>query len=482
MRQIRVAAAIAVMLIPAAGRLAANEWARSFSEWHERNELRCWGSANSADLAWWESYLLQSYLAMYQATQDRYWLDRLVAHADTMFSVMRDAPDTGDYWPGYRDGFLGWGTTRYDPKARYQEYLVHDGQICLPVVRFARLVFSTPELKSRYLRHALRYIQVVEQNIVAKWYSNWYDDRGADACLERFGGWQLTPVNQALVFGEVLLVMSEIAKSPDYRAAWRALPDGWYLATADEMAAQFGSELTFRSADSSYTWKHWPATNPDPRPEDLSHANLGISFVCEACTQGRRFDTDDLIRLGNTLTTTMRLQSGTTSLFSRFVDGSGGPDHSGHLKDWLKLGEFHPAVFGLVRQLYQTCPEWSGPAAHACQAATVAALAAASPRSLTEGSDGTATSDGQALPAPTFRAELFRDRLVIWRPSRFTAIVRDCRGRQVSALPVISGHRAGFEAEWLGIDDAGRPVGSGTYFCTVTGTGSSERIKVTLVR
>ncbi len=484
MRQTRAAAAVAAVLVASVGQLAAEEWAESFSAWHQANEMRCFGSANSADLAWWESYLLQAYLLMYRATQNQCWLDRFAAHADTMLAVMRDVPDTGRCWLGYRDGFLGWGTTRYDPDGRYQEYLVHDGQICLPVVRFARLVFLTPELQPRYLGRAVRYVRVIEQNVIAKWYSNWHHDRGSDGCLERFGGWRFLPVNQFLVFGEVLLVMAEVAKSPYYCSAWPALPEDWYSSTADLMAASFKDDLTFRVTDSSYTWKHWPSARSDPRPEDISHANLGISFVREAWAQARCFDTADLTRLGNTLVRTMRLGPGTNPVLSRFVDGSGGPDRSGHLKDWLKLGDFHPAVFRLVRQVYGACPDWSGPAAHASQAATVAALAACSSRSLTDGDDGAATGAGLGpnLTVSTARSEVFRARFLVRRQTRFAAVVRDCSGRQVQVLRCVRHGPTAFEAEWRGADDTGRPVAAGTYFCTVTAGGGTDRLKVTLLR
>jgi hypothetical protein len=63
--------------------------------------------------------LLQAYLPMYTATGDLVWLDRFAAHTDTMLALMRDVPDTGNFWPGYRDGFAGWGTARYDPAGRY---------------------------------------------------------------------------------------------------------------------------------------------------------------------------------------------------------------------------------------------------------------------------------------------------------------------------------------------------------------------------
>ncbi|MEO0077931.1 MAG: hypothetical protein ABIK86_02915, partial [candidate division WOR-3 bacterium] len=439
------------------------------------------GSANSADLAWWESYLLQAYLLMHQATQDQYWLDRFVAHADTVLAVMRDIPNAASYWPGYKDGFLGWGTTRYDPAGRYQEYLVHDGQICLPMVRFVRLVFLTPELQPRYLSRAQRYVQTIERNVIAKWYTNWHCDRGTDGCLERFGGWRSLPVNQYLVFGEVLLVMAEVAKSPFYRAAWPTLAEDWYLNTADLMAAEFRAALTFRAADSSYTWRHWPSAHQALQPEDISHANLVISFVREAWAQGRCFSSVDLARLGNTIAKTMRLGPAAGPIPSRFVDGSGGLDRSGHLKDWLKLGDFHPAVFRLVRQVYGACPAWSGPAAHASQAATVAALAALLPESQADGNDGAATGArfSTASTAPVFRSCVTRDQVTIRRQTRFTAVVTDCSGRRVRVLECNPAGPTEFVAVWYGDDERGRPVAAGTYFCAVVAADRADQLKVT---
>src|SRR5512138_2106652 len=108
------------------GVVVAGEWADRFRAWHSMHEFRCFGSDNSTNLAAWESYQLQAYLPMYRVTGDVYWLDRFVAHADTIIGVARDFPATGEYWSGYKDGFLGWGTDRYDAGGRYQEYLLHD--------------------------------------------------------------------------------------------------------------------------------------------------------------------------------------------------------------------------------------------------------------------------------------------------------------------------------------------------------------------
>ncbi|GIJ57609.1 hypothetical protein Vau01_051250 [Virgisporangium aurantiacum] len=63
-------------------------------------------SANSATLAWSESYRLRSYLDVYRLTRDTAWLDRLVGRVD---AVVAGADDIDN------DGFLGWSTSRYSP-------------------------------------------------------------------------------------------------------------------------------------------------------------------------------------------------------------------------------------------------------------------------------------------------------------------------------------------------------------------------------
>jgi hypothetical protein len=63
-------------------------------------------SNDSALLAWQESYLLRSYINLYQLTRDTDWLDLFTAHADTMLA-------NADDFDG--DGYLGWQTYRYSP-------------------------------------------------------------------------------------------------------------------------------------------------------------------------------------------------------------------------------------------------------------------------------------------------------------------------------------------------------------------------------
>ncbi len=61
-------------------------------------------SEDSATLAWAESYILLSYLNMYEATNNDAYLNKFVEQVDTMLSSATDADN---------DGYKGWDTARY---------------------------------------------------------------------------------------------------------------------------------------------------------------------------------------------------------------------------------------------------------------------------------------------------------------------------------------------------------------------------------
>ncbi|GAB3865004.1 hypothetical protein GCM10029963_76350 [Micromonospora andamanensis] len=63
-------------------------------------------SADGAQLAWNESYVLDSYVDVYGLSRDRRWLDKAVTHIDGMIADADDADG---------DGYRGWQTARYSP-------------------------------------------------------------------------------------------------------------------------------------------------------------------------------------------------------------------------------------------------------------------------------------------------------------------------------------------------------------------------------
>jgi hypothetical protein len=469
---------------------SAGTWTDLYSDWHQANELRSFGHANSADLAWWESYLLQSYLPMFEATRDTVWLDRFVAHADTLFAVMRDVPDTGSYWPGYRDGFLGWGTTRYDPNREYQEYLVHDGQICLPVARFARLVLETPTLHHRYLAQARRYVSTIEHNIIAKWYVNWNARRGSGEDLHDFGGWLKLPFNQSLVFGELLLVLDDVSRSPFFLRPNPSVPAKFYSVAPESMALAFRRAL-LSGSNAAYVWHHYADTFPDPRWEDISHANLDLSFALEARRHGLSLTDTDIMGLSRTLTENLWDGSVQVPQFARFVNGSGETDTSGSLGGWLMLGDYEPSVFWLTKQAYETHPEWTGPAStSSARALVLALLAKMQPRFPDDIAPpmGLEETGSLSTPALSIRAvpNLFGEKTVIeYRLPASTYVslrVLDSSGRVVFVLDDGPRERGFHQVAWSGTDAGTRRLPAGTYLCVLSTSGATATARVTLTR
>ncbi len=328
-----------------------DEWLARFVAWHQVNEFRALASPRSANLAWFEAPLLRSYLYLFSATGDTFWLERFVFHSDSVLRVMRDVPDSGRFWCGYQDGFKDWGTTVYDPAGFYQEYLVHDAVISLPVVRFARLVYEDKGLWPRFRERADFYRQVVVREVVGKWYANWGARRGEGGELERFGGWRFLPLNQFLAFGELLVVLSEVDSLSGGAGGFGVVPAGFYQAVPDSMARVLWQSLVLDLQNDCWVWGHWPAGGLGQRWADVAHANIDISFALAMQEGGRVFGAGDLARFGRTLLRVVRAEDSAGVFLRRFVNGSGARDSVLLLESWVRLGRFVPGVYGLVAEL-----------------------------------------------------------------------------------------------------------------------------------
>lgn len=476
--------AAAFALAPA----SESRWTGDFTAWYDANQSRARGSTSSASLAWFESHLLQGCLAEYEATLDTAWLDRFVLHADTMFAVMRDVPDTGKTWPGYADGFRGWGTTRYDPAHRYQEYLVHDGFICLPVARFVRLVYSTPGLEARYLTKARRYQVAIEQDIVAKWFRNWGAARGNGDDLETFGGWRGVPQNMFLTFGELLLVFTDIRLSPAYVCTAPEVPASFYTAVPDSMAAVFRASLHVGSAVDAWTWSYWPVTVADTTPEDLSHGNLDISFALEASRHGIGFTAADMRRFASTFT--RLIWNGSTALprFSSLVNGRG-RDSIFYLADWVRLAEHDTTISRLVAGAFETNP-CDPVTMNAGQAQTTAWLARAEVRfrsGIEERPDPVAN---KVVAGTGGRLRVNPNPLVTRGVFSFTTmasgvaglVVYDESGRAVRRLACGELAAGSHRVQWDRTDELGETVPAGVYRCVLATATGREAVVLVVIR
>ncbi len=335
------------------GFFSKGDWVERFSIWHSVNEMRALRSPNSANLAWFEAPILRSYLYLFSATGDTLWLERFVLHADSIVRLMRDVPEGVTYWQGYQDGFLGWGTTVYDPQGRYQEYFVHDAVICLPLARFVLMVYENPGLRLRFWEQARVYQLAVERQVLAKWFINWKAARGTGEDLEHFGGWENLPWNQALSMGELILVFSDIRRAPFYQPGKFSLPDWFYEQVPESMAKAFRDNLILDLENDCFVWGHQAGK---PRWEDIAHANLDISLALEAVARGFVFQEQDLERMGRSLWKLVKDRHSERFVLRRFVNGSGGIDTVYALEMWTALAKFEPAVREVVTRAIAGVP------------------------------------------------------------------------------------------------------------------------------
>ncbi|WP_127584885.1 hypothetical protein [Paenibacillus koleovorans] len=83
-----------------------NPWYDKYVTYESTNGSNYYASPDSALLGWSESYLLRSYVHLYELTKDTGWLDKYTTHVNTMLSNVSDSD---------ADGYEGWETAFYSP-------------------------------------------------------------------------------------------------------------------------------------------------------------------------------------------------------------------------------------------------------------------------------------------------------------------------------------------------------------------------------
>src|SRR5690242_17884823 len=69
---------------------SGNKWYDSYITLNNSVGGTIYTSTDSGDLAWGESYILNSYIDMYKLTNDTSWLDNVVTHVNTVISNAND--------------------------------------------------------------------------------------------------------------------------------------------------------------------------------------------------------------------------------------------------------------------------------------------------------------------------------------------------------------------------------------------------------
>lgn len=319
-----------------------NIWYDKFVNYEAVHGDTYYRKPNANTLGWAESYILRSYVKMYEVTKDEKWLNKLTMHIDT---IIAHAADTDG------DGFLDWKTPDYS-KGNYP-YLVFDGLITLPIAQFVRLVHENPATLSAYKAKAAGYCTFIEKEIVPKWVSPnsfvgncWVQVNSTTGYFKEPTNFDTLPAavfdplpyNMMAPYAQMLLTLYDVNRNKSY------------LDRANQIIQYFKDALVTNGT--GYTWHYCNISKP--HIEDASHANLELEMVIESFNQGGAINGAMMQGLANTLTANMWNQSATAPLVSDKVDGTGTTyAFTKLLTGWADMTQFNPAAWTIAAEQFR---------------------------------------------------------------------------------------------------------------------------------
>jgi len=297
----------------------------------------------TATLAWGESYVMMSLAAMYRATRDPMYLDRLATHIDGVLAQRDDARGVTDY-----RGVSGacWRNLDYQPNDEPYCYVVHTGMLTYPMVDFARLVARdgrdaevAPDGET-YGAKAARFVAAAVESVAFhedQWNASGYYIFRADATFLTYAGSDL-PLNQSNALGRTLFALYDVTGTQDY------------LTKATALATRFRAQCT-TAADGSLLWNYWGGSYSG-NGEDISHAALNVGFALEAEAHGVGFSGADLDAMATTFVSRIYVDDAT---ISDHVGGgtTNGSSYRPQAGRWLGLTPERTTIYAVIRDLYE---------------------------------------------------------------------------------------------------------------------------------
>jgi hypothetical protein len=246
---------------------------------------------DNGSLAWNTSYVLNSYVDMFEVTSNPKYLDKFVALADPIVAGTDEERGLRDYKGRAR---VGWGSVTYSGKQQRVVWLAHTGMITYPLARFAILVHKTPAL-GNYSAKAHSYGRVSEVAL-KEFDSQWrYDPASGEGFYtfekdqpdyESIAGAEMPmPFNMELAAGRAFIVLSKLTGQESYQRKVQAL------------AKHFKSHLQ-TDTSGAYIWTYWfdKGLLRSTSVEDSSHGAIDVEFAVLASQSGASLRADDLRR------------------------------------------------------------------------------------------------------------------------------------------------------------------------------------------
>jgi hypothetical protein len=339
--------ALLVCATPAHGATSRHRYEAANASVNGGDGYKAYDNTN-ATLAWGESYIMMSYMALYRATGERLFLDRLADHADHVLATRDDLAGTTEY-----NGKSSpcWRNTKYQPNAEAYCYVVHSGMLTYPMADFAAAVLGDESLwemttydGTTYKDKAEQILQRVKETVTYHDFQ-FKDGPGAGqghyafdpaATFLTFAGLEM-PLNQETAMGRTLVMLHQ------------ATGDAAYLDKATRLAKRFKAQLKLQ--DGAYVWNYRAESYKAPG-EDISHASINADFARLCHDYGIVFDQTDMVRFAQTVFAKIYLDSDT--LYDH-VGGSGsanGSSYKPQIGRWLHFAPYHPAIYTIVRNIY----------------------------------------------------------------------------------------------------------------------------------
>jgi MYXO-CTERM domain-containing protein len=297
----------------------------------------------TAQLAWGESYVLWSLMAMARSTDHPMYVDRMARHLDALLQQRDDARGVADY-----RGISGacWRNTSYQDKGEPYCYAVHSGMLVYPMADLAAFIAGWRH------RDALAYdgasfaakAEVYRAAAIAT--AAYHDDEWNDAgyyvfrasakFLEHAGKDQ--PLNQSNAMGLALLALHDLTG------------EAVYLERATALAKRMRGMMTASPAG-GLVWNYWGGPYAAPG-EDISHAALNVEFAVQAAARGVVFTEVDLDALATTFLEHVYVDDKT---FADHV-GGGAVNSDGYraqIGRWLPLTARRGAVYAAIHDAYR---------------------------------------------------------------------------------------------------------------------------------
>jgi len=296
----------------------------------------------SADLAWGESYVLWSLMAMARSTGHPQYVDRLTRHLDALLAQRDDARGVSDY-----RGVSGacWRNTSYQKNGEPYCYAVHSGMLIYPMAELAAFVADWRHRDAlahdgqSFAAKAATYREAAIAT--AAYHDDEWNDAGyyvfrGDASFLEYAG-QDQPLNQSNAMGLALLALHDATRDPVY------------LARATALAQRLRAMMS-PGPGGGLVWNYWGGAYAAPG-EDISHAALNVEFAVQAAARGVVFSDADLDGLATTFLTNVYLDD---QSFSDFIGGGpvNDPAYRAQIGRWLALTPSRGAIYAAVHDAY----------------------------------------------------------------------------------------------------------------------------------